>query len=146
MSERASTPASEREQSEIADPDTGLTATESTQLRGMLEAERTKLVERIRGHMAAAEEGDRDLADELDLATRDQDRGYVLRLADKEQKLLREIDHALGKFSDNSYGLCEGTGEPIGAGRLFARPWARYSISYKEQLEREERDQKTWGR
>ena len=146
MSERVNTPAAEREQSEVADPDTGLTPTETMKLKGLLEDEREKLVERIRGHMAAAEEGDRDLADELDLATRDQDRGYVLRLADKEQKLLKEIDHALSKFGDNSYGICEGTDEPIGAGRLFARPWARYSIGYKEQLEREERDQKTWGR
>jgi DnaK suppressor protein len=128
------------------DPETGLTAAESSKLRGMLETERAKVVERIRGHITAAEEGDRDLADEMDLASRDQDQGYVLRLADKEQKLLREIDHALAKFADNSYGICEGTGEPIGASRLLARPWSRYSISHKEQLEREERDQKAWGR
>ncbi|MBX3211155.1 MAG: TraR/DksA C4-type zinc finger protein [Labilithrix sp.] len=61
----------------------------------------------------------------------------MLRLADKERKLLVEIDRALAKFESDTYGICEGTGEPIGLRRLEARPWTRFSIAYKEQLERE---------
>ena len=46
---------------------------------------------------------------------------------------------AVAKMNDGSYGLCEGTEEPIGYARLRLQPWARYSISYQEELEREER-------
>ena len=42
-------------------------------------------------------------------------------------------------MSEGTYGLCEGTGEPIGYSRLKLRPWARYSVEYQEELERAER-------
>lgn len=66
----------------------------------------------------------------------------MLQLAEKERKLLQELEHALAKVDAGTYGVCEGTDEPIGFGRLNARPWARYSIAYKEQLEHDERDEK----
>lgn len=65
--------------------------------------------------------------------------GVLLRLLEKERKLLREIEHALEKFTDDSYGICEGTEEPIPVNRLLARPWARYSLAFKEELENLER-------
>lgn len=83
--------------------------------------------------------GDTDsLADELDIASRAQDQAFLLRLADRERKLLIEIDRALAKIDDGSYGLCEGTGEPIGKKRLEPRPWTRHSVEYKERLEKEQ--------
>jgi DnaK suppressor protein len=53
--------------------------------------------------------------------------------------LLREIDRALAKMNEGEYGLCEGTGEPIGYSRLKLRPWARFSVAYQEELERAQR-------
>ena len=86
--------------------------------------------------------GDTDsLADELDIASRAQDQAFLLRLADKERKLLIEIDAALEKMRGGEYGLCEGTDEPIGFKRLELRPWTRYSVAYKEMLEREKAQQ-----
>jgi DnaK suppressor protein len=73
----------------------------------------------------------------MDLATRQSEQAYLLRLADKEQKKLQEIDRALAKFERGEYGYCEGTGEPIGMKRLALRPWARHGIEFKERLERE---------
>ncbi len=61
------------------------------------------------------------------------------KLLERDVHLLREIDRALAKMSEGTYGLCEGTGEPIGYSRLKLRPWARYSIEYQEELERAER-------
>jgi DnaK suppressor protein len=80
-----------------------------------------------------------NLADEMDLASRDQDMGFALILADKDQSLGAEIEAALKRMDDGSYGVCEGTDEPIGFRRLEARPWTRFSVGYQEQIEREER-------
>lgn len=121
------------------DEETGLRPSERLLLKQRLIAERESVTTRLQEQRSATFEGDTQLPDEMDQANRDQDLGHLLRLADKQQELLAELDHALTKFDDNSYGLCEGTGEPIGFGRLNARPWARYGVAYKEQLEREER-------
>lgn len=125
--------------------DSGLKPAEITMLRERLLEERDAVRERMRSHLDSMNDGDRELPDEMDQATRDQELGLVLRIADKERKLLMELDRALAKIEDGSYGLCEGTGEPIGVGRLKARPWARYGVAYKEQLEREEREEKLRG-
>lgn len=106
-------------------------------LRAMLLAERVQVKERLERHVAEAVEDSDNLPDEMDIASRQTDQAYLLRLADKEKKLLREIDRALAKFERGNYGICEGTGEPIGLKRLELRPWTRHSLEYKELLERE---------
>ena len=106
-------------------------------LRGLLLAERVQVKERLERHLAEAVEDSDNLPDEMDIASRQTDQAYLLRLADKEKKLLREIDRALAKFERGTYGICEGTGEPIGLKRLELRPWTRHSLEYKELLERE---------
>jgi len=60
----------------------------------------------------------------------------TLGLMDEEIKLLKEIDAALSRFEKGTYGICEGSGKPIPKARLLAIPWARYSIKYKELLEK----------
>ena len=92
---------------------------------------KNKLARRLEG-MA----DDERPADELDQAGRLSDQAFLLRLADKERKLLNQIEHALEKFEEGEYGYCEGTGELINRKRLNLRPWTRYSIEYKEELER----------
>ena len=77
------------------------------------------------------------LSDEMDVAQRHTEQAYLMRFADKERKLLGEISNALEKMRDGEYGVCEGTGEPIAPRRLELRPWTRYSVEYKEQVERE---------
>jgi RNA polymerase-binding protein DksA len=61
---------------------------------------------------------------------------FTLTLVEKDRQLLREINAALAKIQDGSYGICEGTGKPIGKPRLEAQPWARYSIDHARELER----------
>lgn len=50
---------------------------------------------------------------------------------------LREIEAALYRIDDGSYGICEETEEAIGEKRLQKMPWARLSIGAAEQIERE---------
>lgn len=117
--------------------DRELTKKDLEGLKATLLKERARVLSHLDSHVTQATEDRDNLADEMDMATRHSDQAYLLRLADKEHKLLAEIDHALAKFENGTFGVCEGTGEPIELRRLEIRPWTRYSLEYKEQLERE---------
>jgi len=70
-----------------------------------------------------------------DLGTDNYEQEFVLGLMDSERKLLHEIDDALQRIEDGTYGVCEGTGKPIRKARLEAQPWARYCVLYARMLE-----------
>jgi len=87
-------------------------------------------------HLQAETENHPDLADR---ATSEADRSLELRTRDRQRKLISKIDEALRRIEDGSYGYCEDTGEPIGVGRLDARPIATLSVEAQERHERRER-------
>jgi DnaK suppressor protein len=64
-------------------------------------------------------------------------------LRDRELARLREIDAALYRIDEGTYGMCEESGEPIEKKRLEKQPWAKYTIYYAEQMERESRNFKS---
>jgi len=70
-----------------------------------------------------------------DLGTDNYEQEFALGLMDSERKLLREIDLALVRIENKTYGICEGTGKPIPKARLEAQPWARYCVEYARLLE-----------
>lgn len=70
-----------------------------------------------------------------DMGTDNYEQEFTLGLVEKDRALLREINTALAKIQDGSYGICEGTGEPIAKPRLEVQPWAKYSIEYARKLE-----------
>ena len=70
-----------------------------------------------------------------DIGTDNYDQEFALGLMDSERKLLREIDDALQRIENRTYGICEGTGKPIRKARLEAQPWARYCVEYAQMLE-----------
>jgi RNA polymerase-binding protein DksA len=70
-----------------------------------------------------------------DLGTDNYEQEFALDLMDSERKLLIEIDEALQRIQDGTYGICEGTQKPINKPRLEAQPWARYCIEYARALE-----------
>ncbi len=65
-----------------------------------------------------------------------------LRTRDRERKLLKKISQSLGRIESGEYGFCDETGEPIGLGRLIARPTATLSL---EAQQRRELKQKMFG-
>jgi len=71
-----------------------------------------------------------------DLGTDNYEQDFTLGLVEKERNLLREINDALAKIQNGSFGLCEGTGKPISKPRLEAQPWARFSIEHARQMEK----------
>lgn len=60
----------------------------------------------------------------------------ALDLVAADRRLVKEIDDALKRINEGTYGLCELTGKPIKAERLQELPWARYSIEAARELER----------
>ncbi len=71
-----------------------------------------------------------------DMGTDNYEQEFTLGLVEKDRQLLREINRALAKIMDGTFGICEGTSKPITKARLEAQPWARYSIEYARQMER----------
>jgi len=71
-----------------------------------------------------------------DLGSDNYEQEFTLELMDSERKLLKEIDEALMRIEDGTYGICEGLNKPIPKSRLKAQPWARYSVEYAEMLEK----------
>ena len=127
-----------RRQPDEAEPE-ALTEAQLQELRGILEQRRAELVASIEGRRGEERDTGREVGDEMDDANTEGATAMASKLLERDVHLLREIDRALAKMSEGTYGLCEGTGEPIGYSRLKLRPWARYSIEYQEELERAER-------
>ena len=70
-------------------------------------------------------------ADPTDRASQESDIALELRNRDRERKLIKKIDEALGHLDDNEYGYCEACGVEIGVKRLEARPTATLCIDCK---------------
>ncbi|MCH2148008.1 MAG: TraR/DksA C4-type zinc finger protein [Phycisphaerales bacterium] len=60
----------------------------------------------------------------------------MLGMAASERERIKDIDEALSRIKDKTYGICMLTGKPISAKRLGAKPWAKYSIDAKRRVER----------
>jgi DnaK suppressor protein len=80
--------------------------------------------------------------DPADRATIEEEHALELRTRDRERKLLKKISQALARLESGDYGFCDETGEPIGLGRLIARPTATLSL---EAQQRRELKQKMFG-
>jgi DnaK suppressor protein len=74
-----------------------------------------------------------------DRASSETDWGIELRTRDRQRKLIAKIDAALRRIDDGEYGFCEVTGEPIGLGRLTARPIATMTVEAQQAHERREK-------
>ena len=71
-----------------------------------------------------------------DVGTDNFEQEFTLGLLESEQQLLREIDEALRRIDERTYGVCLGTGNPIPKARLLAKPWAKYTVEYARMLEK----------
>ncbi len=80
--------------------------------------------------------------DPADRATIEEEHALELRTRDRERKLLKKISQSLSRIDSGEYGFCDETGEPIGLGRLIARPTATLSL---EAQQRRELKQKMFG-
>lgn len=105
--------------------------------RQQLLNERAELEAHLKEVKAAIASHERD-SDEADQASFEEELRLALRQADRESRLLTNIEAALKRIDSGEYGFCEETGEPIGIARLLFRPTARLCIEAKERQERKE--------
>lgn len=70
-----------------------------------------------------------------DIGTDTADQDFALNLAEKERETINEIDAALQRIEDGTFGICQATGKPIPKARLDAKPWAKYTIEAARMFE-----------
>jgi DnaK suppressor protein len=99
----------------------------STDVRAALEAERDELLGELSGVGARA--GDHYDANFADSSQVTAERGEAEALATKLRETLADVERALAKLDDGTYGACEACGKPIGDARLEAIPSARRCIA-----------------
>lgn len=79
-----------------------------------------------------------EVTDISDKATWQEQCNLLIRIVEREQKLLPKIQQSLERIRLETYGYCEVSGEPIGIPRLLARPTTEYCIDVKSVLEMKE--------
>jgi len=121
--------------------ETPWTAAELAELRGELEADVVHLKKEIRD---AEQEivgllrdgGDGAGNDQADVGSTTLERDHEMSLANNARDMLDQIDRALARIENGTYGVCESCGNAIGKGRLQAFPRATLCVSCKEREER----------
>ena len=78
-------------------------------------------------------------ADVVDQASSYTDKNVEMKAINRQIKLISEIDKALLRIKDDTYGFCLDTAEPIGLKRMMARPVAKYTIAAQEKHEKNEK-------
>jgi RNA polymerase-binding transcription factor DksA len=71
-----------------------------------------------------------------DIGSDNYEQEFALGLMDSERKIVQEIHEAIKRIQNGTYGICEGTGEPISKPRLDGIPWTRYCVQYAEMVEK----------
>jgi DnaK suppressor protein len=109
--------------------------TELNKYKAMLEAKKAELSAGLRNREDIAIEKTPDAIDEVQLAG---ERELAIRNLDRESNLLRNVNGALGRVADGSYGVCLHCDEDISPKRLNAVPWTAYCIKCQEAADRHE--------
>jgi len=92
--------------------------------------------EQIRSDQAAALElNNEDVKDSVDLSVLDLNKEIMFRLGERDSKLVADIDQALLRIEEGSYGICAHCGKPIDERRLEAIPTARYDAACQTAIE-----------
>lgn len=107
-------------------------------IRRDLERQRAGLLSEA-GDVLTSRPGVQSFPDLSDQATAEVDQNFVLKLREREQKLLKKIDEALDRMATRTYGICERCGQEIPYKRLKARPVTTLCIQCKTLQEQEEK-------
>ena len=100
---------------------------------------KSEILREAQGTLVALQTESENHPDLADRASSETDRAIELRARDRQRKLIAKIDSALRRIEEGEYGFCEVTGEPIGLGRLIARPIATMTVEAQEAHERREK-------
>jgi len=86
-----------------------------------------------------------EFPDPTDRASLESDRNFLLRIKDRERKLIMKVKEALDRIENGTFGICETCGKPISEKRLLARPVTTQCIECKTEEEQKERSDRMRG-
>ncbi|PJZ70645.1 molecular chaperone DnaK [Leptospira perolatii] len=106
-----------------------------TEIKDLLLERKTALLEKYaKWEDNSKPSGLKEMGDIADIASEINEETLSSVLSEAEIQTIREIDSALEKIEDGTYGICEGTGKKIPLARLKAIPWTRYTVEYAEAI------------
>jgi DnaK suppressor protein len=119
----------------------GLTAAEIEKFRELLVAKRNEILGNVTTMEDETFKKERSELSSMpfhmaDAGSDNFEQEFALDLMDSEKKMLAEINDALRRIEEGTYGVCEGKGESIPKTRLNAIPWARYCVKCAELKEK----------
>jgi DnaK suppressor protein len=114
--------------------------------KGLLEGQLHTLVEEAeKACVDMRQENKGDFPDPTDRASLESDRNFLLRIKDRERKLIQKVEEALQRIEDGTFGICELCGKTISEKRLIARPVTTLCIQCKTEGEVRERKERLRG-
>jgi len=104
--------------------------------RRILEQQLQQHVAKVSAEQANALESDDDgVKDSVDMSLLDVSKEIAFRLSERESQIVADIDQALLRIREGSYGICASCGQPINERRLEAAPTARYDAQCQALIE-----------
>jgi len=114
--------------------------------KGLLEGQLRILIQEAEKTVnGMVQEPNGDFPDPTDRASLESDRNFLLRIKDRERKLITKVKEALERIDTGTYGICESCGKPISEKRLIARPVTTECIECKTEEEQKERSERLRG-
>ena len=108
-----------------------------TRFKKILLSEREQIIGEVKQiYESSREMGQDGIQDIGDEAANIYNKQVLLSLNENERMRLQEVDEALDRIANGTYGICEECGEPIGLKRLKVRPVAKYCVSCKAKQEK----------
>jgi len=108
---------------------------EIEELKELLQEKKNSLVEKLyKWEDNSSPSGLKEMGDIADIASEINEEVLSAALSDNEIATLKQIEKALEKIENSTYGICEGTGKKIPLTRLRAIPWTPYTVEYAEEV------------
>jgi len=105
------------------------------EMKTLLNEKKTSLLEKLnQWEDTSSPSGLKEMGDIADIASELNSEALSSVLTENEIETLKEIETALEKIDNGSYGVCEGTKKKIPVARLRAIPWTRYTVEFAEQM------------
>ena len=101
-----------------------------------MKTQMTQLAKHVADEVKTPEESKGYSQHQADEGTDDFNRSISLQVSDEEFKILRQIDRALEKIDEQTYGICDVTGDQIPLARLDAIPYATVTVKAQEMMEK----------
>jgi DnaK suppressor protein len=108
-------------------------------LKNILMKKREEIIGGVMQIRASSQEmgqdGIQDMADE---ASKVYDQEILMSLNESQRRTLREVDEALDRIEEGTYGICDSCGKPIASKRLQIKPFATYCVECQDLIEKQE--------